>query len=103
MAVGEKWHRDTHCAQQNHIVHADADQTRIIQSWNGDFAGFKCKEQSKNEQQAVEGVKHDYPHGEMRPYALLPVKNCLVITIVRDLWKKKSNIINKEPSNILIF
>ena len=88
MAVGEKRHRDTDCAQEDHIIHADADQTRIIQSWNGDFAGFKCKEQSKDEQKAMEGVKHDYPHGEMRPYTLLPVKDCLVITIVRKLWKK---------------
>ena len=88
MAVGEKRHRDTDCAQENHIIHADADQTRIIQSWNGDFAGFKCKEQSKDEQKAMEGVKHDYPHGEMRSDTLLPVKDCLVITIVRKLWKK---------------
>ena len=49
MAAGEKRHRNTDCAQENHIIDADADQTRIIQSWNGDFAGFKCKEQSKDE------------------------------------------------------
>ena len=100
MAVGEKRHRDTDCTQENHVIHADTDQTRIIQSWNGDFPGFKCKEQSKDEQKAMEGVKHGYPHGEMRSDTLLPVKDCLVITIVGKLWEKKSNIIYKKPQEI---
>lgn len=103
MAVGEKRYRDPHCAQENHIIHADADQTRIIQSWNGDFAGFERKEQSKDEQKAMEGIKHDYPYSEMRPYALFPVKDCLVITIVRKLWKKRSNKIYKKKTQDLNF
>lgn len=103
MAVGEKRYRDSHCAQENHIIHADADQTRIIQSWNGDFAGFERKEQSKDEQKAMEGIKHDYPYSEMRPYALFPVKDCLVITIVRKLWKKRSNKFIRNSPKFKLF
>ena len=85
MALGEERHRDTKGAQQNYVVHADADQTRIVQCWNGNLAGFKSKEQSKDEQKAVEGVKHDYPHGKMRANTLLAAENCLVITVVGNL------------------
>ena len=51
----------------------------------------------------MEGIKHDYPYSEMRPYALFPVKDCLVITIVRKLWEKRSNKIYKKPQQIKLF
>lgn len=85
MTVREERHRNTNRAKQDHIIHADTDETRIIQCWNRNFACFKCKEQTEDELKAVKSIEHNNPHCEMGPLAFLTAENSLVIAIVRNL------------------